>query len=196
MKTIVRTLSAAALAGGLAITLAASASAQQDRPPPPGAEARQWDQGQARERFEERREQRQRTLHEALGLRGDQEGAWQAFLAAQHRPDREHGAGRWRRDGEEGQRLQISTPERLDRMAERMAERQARFAERADAIKRFYAVLDPRQRATFDGLFAEEHAGMGGFGRHHHMGPGGRPPEQRGERERQAPPAAYDGERG
>ncbi len=194
MKTIIRTLSAAALAGGLVITLAASASAQQDRPPPPGADAgqgRHWDQGEAREGFEARREQRQKVLHDALGLRADQEGAWQAFIASSHRRDGERGPGMRHRDGDEGQRVEISTPERLDRMAQRMAERQARFAQRADAIKRFYAALDPRQQKTFDALLEEGRGGMGGFGHHHHMGQGG--PGGPGGPERERGP---DGERG
>ena len=196
MTNIIRTLSAAALAGGLAITLAASASAQQDRPPPPpGADAGQgqhWDQGQGRDRFEARREQRQKVLHDALGLRADQEGAWQAFITSSHRRDGERGPGMRRRDSAEGQRVEISTPERLDRMAQRMAERQSRFAQRADAIKRFYAALDPRQQKTFDALLAEGEGGMGGFGHHHHMGRGGAGGPGGPERGERSP----DGERG
>ena len=189
MKTIIRTLSATALAAGLAITLAGSASAQQDRPPPPqGAEAgqgRHRDSGQAGARFEESREQRQQVLHDALGLRADQEGAWQTFVASSHRRDGERGPGLRRRDGGEGQRAEISTPERLDRMAQRMAERQARFAQRAEAIKRLYAALDPRQQKTFDALLAEGRGGMG-FGHRGHMGPG----------DPGGPPPGADGERG
>ena len=58
----------------------------------------------------------------------------------------------------------LTTPERLDRMAafmaKRTAERQAAFQRRADAVKRFYAVLGPEQKRAFDAL--HEHAGGGG----------------------------------
>ena len=159
------------------MSLAASANAQQGGPPPPGAEAgapgRHWDPSRMRARFEERRQHRQQVLHDALGLRPDQDGAWEAFLATEHRPDGERGSGMRHREGEDGQRGELSTPQRLDRMAQRMSERQARFAQRADAIKRFYAALDPRQQKTFDALLAEGDGGMGGFGHHHHMGRGG-----------------------
>ena len=174
------------------MSLAASASAQQRPPPPPpgaGPAGRQWDPSEMRARFEERRQQRQQVLHDALGLRPDQDGAWEAFLATEHRPDGERGPGMRHREGEDGQRGELSTPQRLDRMAQRMSERQARFAQRADAIKRFYAALDPRQQKTFDALAMAEHGhGMGGFGGHGHghMGPGGPG----------GPPPGSDGERG
>ena len=169
------------------MSLAASASAQQGAPPPPGAEAgapgRHWDPSQMRARFEERRQHRQQVLHDALGLRPDQDGAWQAFLATEHRPDGARGPGMRHREGGDGERAELSTPQRLDRMAQRMSERQARFAQRADSIKRFYAALDPRQQRTFDALAMAEHGhGMGGFGGHGHMGPGGPPHEPDGER--------------
>ena len=171
MTNFIRTLSAAALAGGLAICLAASATAQQG-PPPPGAEAgagQHGDRAEMRERFEARRAQRQQVMHDALGLRADQEGAWQAFIASERRPGGERGMRH--REGGEGQRAELSTPERLDRMQQRMAERQARFAQRAESIKRFYASLDPRQQKTFDALLAEG-GGMGGFGHRGHRGAG------------------------
>jgi hypothetical protein len=193
-KTL-RTLSAAALAGGLVISLAAAASAQQGAPPQPNAPgaARHFDRGQMRARFEERRQHRQQVLHDALGLRADQEGAWQAFTASTRRPDGERGRGMRGRDGG-GDKAELTTPQRLDRMAQRMAERQQRFAQRADAIKRFYAVLDGRQQKTFDALISARGEGMGGpggmgggWGRH---GGRGGPPGERG------PGGPPDGERG
>jgi hypothetical protein len=193
LSNIIRTLSAAALAGGLAITMAASAGAQQGPPQsqPNGASAqRNWDPAKTRERFEERRQRRQKELHDALGLRADQEGAWQAFIAASRRPEGERGRGMRGRDGD-GERAELTTPQRLDRMQQRMAERQQRFAQRADAIKRFYAVLDGRQQKTFDALIKVRGEGMGGRGGMGggwgHHGRGG-PPGPGG------PPAA--GERG
>jgi phytoene/squalene synthetase len=81
------------------------------------------------------------------------------------------------KDHEEGARL--STPERLDRMAARMAERAARFRAHADAVRRFYAQLSPTQQKAFDAMPMMGHGmhghGMGGHGMMHGpRGPGGR----------------------
>jgi hypothetical protein len=53
----------------------------------------------------------------------------------------------------------LPTPQRLDRMQARMNERQAAFARRSDAVKRFYAQLTPAQQRAFDAL----HDGPGGL---------------------------------
>ena len=168
MTKFIRALSAAALASGLALSLAASADAQDAPPPPPGAAAgpdHHWDPAKMQARMAERRQHRQQILHDALGIRGDQEGAWQAFASSTHRPDGQEGRGMRHRDGEgAGERAELTTPQRLDRMAQRMSERQARFAQRSAAIKTFYAALDSRQQKTFDALVMTRmgHGGMGG----------------------------------
>lgn len=89
-----------------------------------------------------------RDLRDVLQLTAQQEPALQAFLAAsapehhgKHGGDRPAGADR-----------PLTTPERLDRQAERLAERQAAFARRAGAIKTFYAQLTPPQKRAFDAL--------------------------------------------
>ena len=119
--------------------------------------------------FEARRAARAQVLHDALGLRPDQDGAWQAFLAEMKPPEGE--ARRHQHMPRDGA-APLTTPERLDRMAQRMGERQARFQHHADTVKRFYAALDARQQKTFDALTALRgggHGGMGGrgFGGHH-----------------------------
>jgi hypothetical protein len=199
LTRLTRLLSAAALAGGLTLSLAASASAQQGPPPPPPPGAGQghhFDPAKMREHMQERRQHRQQILHDALGIRADQEGAWQAFTASSQRPEGERGGpgGMRHRDGG-GQPEELTTPQRLDRMAQRMADREQRFTRRAAAIKAFYVALDPRQQKTFDALVMSRmgHGGMGGgFGhRGGHMGGWGRggpggpqdgPPPQVGER--------------
>lgn len=102
-------------------------------------------------------------LRDALQLRGDQESALQAFLGSMKPPE---GA----RDGRRGDREEmqsLTTPQRLERQAARMAEHQARFAQHAEATKRFYAALTPAQQKAFDAL----HKGRGGMmGRHHRGG--------------------------
>ena len=181
MTKIIRMLSAAALAGGLTLSLAAAANAQQDAPPlPPGAQAghdHQWDPAKMRQHMEERRQHHQQVLHDALGIRADQEGAWQAFTASSHPPDGDRGPGMRHHGGPsggDGQQAELTTPQRLDRMAQRISERQARFAQRSDAIKRFYAALDGRQQKTFDALVMARGGGHGmGGGWGHHGGMGG-----------------------
>ena len=192
LTKFIRRLSAAALASGLALSLAASAGAQGAPPPPPGAAAgpdHHWDPAKMRARMDERRQHRQQILHDALGVRADQEGAWQAFSGSMRPPEGRDGPGMRHHDGEgPGERAELTTPQRLDRMAQRMSERQAHFAQRSAAIKSFYAALDPRQQKTFDALVMSRmghggmEGGMGGRGHGDHgghgdrMGPPGPPP--------------------
>jgi Spy/CpxP family protein refolding chaperone len=63
-------------------------------------------------------------------------------------------------------------------MSKRMAERQAAFQHRADAIRRFYAVLSPEQKRAFDAL--HDRGGMGGHGGHGFEPHGGGPDDHRG----------------
>ncbi len=147
-------LVAATVAAGLSVSLAAVGHAQSDPAPParPGEGHGQhgWrEPGQMRERFEAHLRQRAQLVHDALGLRSDQETAWQAYLSEMRPPAPSERAGR-RMD--HGDHADLTTPERLDRMAMRMSERQAAFQRHADAVKRLYAVLDARQRKTFDAL--------------------------------------------
>jgi hypothetical protein len=99
-------------------------------------------------------------LRDALQLRPDQEPALRALMAALQPPAGER--ERMRQEREAGARL--TTPERLDRQAARMAEHAARFRQHADAIKRFYAQLTPAQQKAFDAM------PMMGFHGHHGMG--------------------------
>ena len=111
---------------------------------------------------QEMRERRAERLRAVLQLRREQEPALQALLAAsQPRMDRER-----RFDREAGA---LSTPQRLERMRQRMTERQAAFERRADATMRFYDQLDAAQRRAFDAL-----GPMGGKGGHSMRGRGGR----------------------
>lgn len=111
---------------------------------------------------QEMRERRAERLRAVLQLRREQEPALQALLAASEpRMDRER-----RFDRDAGA---LSTPQRLERMRQRMAERQAAFERRADATLRFYDQLDPAQRRAFDAL-----GPMGGKGGHGMRDRGGR----------------------
>ena len=184
MKSSNRTL--VLLAAAAAVLSLSSAAFAQDHPPAPtDAQRAAWRQNHEHLR-QEHEQERAKKLHDLLNLRPDQEPALQAFLADMRPPpppeERDHG-DRARLDA-------LSTPERLDRMGEMMARRdaehQAEFRHHAEAVKRFYTALDPAQRRAFDAIHegGGEHHGWGHEGPDNdgpdHRGPGG--PEGPGER--------------
>ncbi|MDO9336064.1 MAG: Spy/CpxP family protein refolding chaperone [Caulobacter sp.] len=111
-------------------------------------------------------------LRTLLQLRPDQEPALKAFLEAT-RPESPRFEGARGRDAAPARPL-LTTPERLDRQARRMAEHQAAFARRAAATRAFYGQLNASQQKVFDTVGARH-----GGGRHLKMlrrgGPGGHP---------------------
>jgi Spy/CpxP family protein refolding chaperone len=161
MKRLNPRLAAAVGAVSLA-ALGASAIAYAQAPAAPAPAAREA--GHHHGRHHERRAQ---LVHDALNLRPDQEAAWNAYRAAltSARPAR----------GEHARPAHaLTTPERLDRMQQRMAARQAAFARRAEAARRFYAALDPAQQKAFDAvtqLSGREGGRHHGGRRGHGMGP-------------------------
>lgn len=163
-----------AAAGGALAILALGATAQAQQPPAgerPPMEGR-WqrpDPAEMRAHMAER-------MTAVLQLTPQQKPALDAFLAAMAPPE---GARQARR--EDRARMQgMTTPQRLDAMAAKMAERQQAFARRAEATKRFYAQLTPAQQKAFDaigpmgrGMGPGKGPGMGHGGMGHHMdGPG------------------------
>ena len=159
----------AGLAASAAVLSLAAVSLAQERPAgPPSPE-------QHAARMHEHMEARAHHLHDLLNLRPDQEPALQAFLASMAPP--EHGGPRdhMQRGAEDEH---VTTPQRLDQMAARMAEHQAAFQHRAEATRRFYAALSPEQQRAFDAMpMFGEHAGMGG---HRSGGPGMHHPDTDG----------------
>ncbi len=133
---------------------------------------RAWDTARMHRRMEAEHAERIKALHEALNIRPDQEAAFDAFAAAMH-PDAHDD---WRKHDElDRSALQsMTTPQRLDHMAQMMDERSAHmreeFQRKASATKALYAALSPDQRRTMDAL----HDLMGGARRH-----GGRDGEHR-----------------
>ena len=108
---------------------------------------------------------RAHRIHDILNLRPDQDSALNSLLASF--TPRAHGGGL--KQGDAMDKASLTTPERLDRVASRMAERQAAFQQRATAIKQFYAVLSPEQQRAFDalpGLAGGGHHMFGGMGPH------------------------------
>jgi hypothetical protein len=74
--------------------------------------------------------------------------------------------------------MPLTTPERLDRQAQRLSERQQRQQKAATVVKTFYAALTSDQRKAFDSLPLAFGGARGGHWRHRGQdrGPGGAPP--------------------
>lgn len=85
-------------------------------------------------------------LRNILQLRPNQEAALTAYLEAMKPKAR---TARVERSAEDRPN---TTTEKLARMEQRMAERQATERARIDAVRRFYAQLDDRQKKAFDEL--------------------------------------------
>jgi protein CpxP len=202
MMTYRKLAPALAAAIGLSLCGVAAGYAQDGAGAPPaqgqGGQHKHWDPAAMKAHMEARRAEHVKFLHDALTIRPDQEAAFQAFVGSMHHGgDKDgmhrgmrHGMGDKAKDGAE--RESLTTPQRLDRMQKRMAERDARFQQHADAVKAFYAALSPEQEHAFDALM-KMHGGHGGHrhgmhggmhrggGMHHGMhGPEGAPPSPQG----------------
>ena len=138
----------------LAATLAAvGVQAQTAAPAQPAASAQatpkfergnRADPAARQQRMAERHTQRMADLKAKLGIRADQESAWNTWSASMKPPT-------W-----SGQRLNreqwknLSTPERLDRMLAMQQERTTQMRAHADATKTFYNALNAEQKKVFD----------------------------------------------
>ena len=94
-------------------------------------------------------EAKARALHQILNIRPDQDGAFQALLATMQPRE---GKGEMAMHDDQDGMDQMTAPQRLDRMAARMSDRQAEFQRHADAVRHLYAVLSPDQQRVFDAL--------------------------------------------
>ena len=116
----------------------------QAQPGIPGQRMAHGDPAQRFARMQAHRAKRLAELKAKLDLSPAQESAWTHFTAATQPP----GPPPHRADRAEFAKL--TTPQRLDRMQARQAERSEMFARRADATRTFYAALNPAQQKTFD----------------------------------------------
>jgi len=165
--TRLKMIAASGAALALLTTAAHAQPAPGPGPRPPGSEGR-WerpDPAEMRAKAAER-------MSAVLQLTPAQKPALDAFLAAMAPPEGAREGFRERR----AEMRDMTTPQRLDAMAARMDERQAAFARRAEATKRFYAQLTPAQQKAFDAV-GPMRGGMGerggrGFGHHGGMGGG------------------------
>ncbi len=112
--------------------------------------------------------QMDKDMHTILRLRPDQEAAWRAFRDAMHQQAMPP-------MGMAPPKPAMTTPQRLDEMDKRAAERQAHHAKMEAATRAFYADLAPEQQAVFDALHRMHGAGpmMGRKVMMMHGGPGG-----------------------
>lgn len=122
---------------------------------------RQAQRAQWQEKRTERHAQHLSQLKTQLALTPAQEGAWTSFTQAMQ--PRSNFA---RLDRESMQKL--TTPERIDRMRAQRAQRDAAMDARGDAVKAFYAQLQPEQQRTFD-TASTRMMRMGSQGGKHHM---------------------------
>lgn len=87
-------------------------------------------------------EQHQERLHTILQLSTTQENAWKTYQAQMKPQDKEH--------PDFAALSKLNTLQRLDKMEAWDKERDARQAERAKAIRSFYAQLNDAQKKAFD----------------------------------------------
>lgn len=123
--------------------------------------------GHNMERWHEYRHQRQVALQDKLKLNADQEKAWKAYLAVV-----DANFSSWKpltRTEIEN----MTAPQRMQTMLDRMKEREGKMAKQLSALKTFYSKLTPEQQKTFDNesLFNRGYH-RGGYG--HRGGPGPR----------------------
>lgn len=111
----------------------------------PRCESQQMQKAEGR--WEDRQAAHLTGLKEKLQLSAEQEAAWNAFAAGAQPGSRSQGMDRKTMRDEFDK---LSTPERLDRMQAMADKRHARMAERAEAVKAFYAELTPEQQKVFD----------------------------------------------
>ena len=138
-----------------------AAVAQAEGSATPKAQHKRMDPAQRMERMQEHRAKRLAALKDKLKLTAAQEGAWTTYTTASQPP-----AGPRPQRMDRAEFAKLTTPERLERMQTRQAERSAMFAKRAEATKTFYAALSADQKKTFDA----ETVHAGGHGHRGHRG--------------------------
>lgn len=112
--------------------------------------------------WQENRAKHLSDLKEKLQLTPQQTAAWDAFAGA---------SGKGMHQGMDKPAMQggfdkLTTPQRLDKMMAMSDARRAKMAERAQAVKAFYAQLTAEQKKVFD---AEANPGFHrGHGQHRH----------------------------
>jgi Spy/CpxP family protein refolding chaperone len=110
-------------------------------------------------------EQHHKKLHAALKLTPDQDAAWTKMTGSEQPMAKEE-------PGKAEDWAKLTTPERADKMLERMKAHQAQQVEHVAALKEFYAVLTPEQKKVFDDFHSGPRDAMHRKSRHHTPGAG------------------------
>ncbi len=150
MKSIRTTLIAASLLAGLSGLALAQTRTET---PPAGSRAEHMDKMHTR--MGERHARHLNELKGKLKLEANQDTAWNNFAQSMQPPT--HPMAHPDRAAME----KLTTPERIDQMQARKAQRDAEMQKRADATKTFYAALNASQQKIFDTETARMMQGMG-----------------------------------
>ena len=97
-------------------------------------------------------------LGRELNLRSDQRAALQAYRQS----TTPSAAEQQRMQQDMGRLAGMTTPQRLDFTSQQMARDESEFANRAQAVRRFYTQLSPAQQRRFDQLTAPQQGGEEG----------------------------------
>ncbi len=163
MKSVFKPL----LISALLATAGLCAYAQDASGPPRGGYAMRHHGPMDPAKMQEMMAKRAAALKAKLNLGATQEGAWATYMAAMQAPA-DMGA---RMNPENRKKMHdewaaLTTPQRIDRMNEMKARRDAEMAKRSDATKAFYAALSPEQQKVFDtSTMRHGHGGPGGPGK-------------------------------
>jgi len=140
--------------------------------PGPGAQRdARPDPAQLQQRMAEHHARRMAELKVLLQITPAQEGAWTAFAAAMQPPAQPPQPPMARAELDK-----LTAPQRIDLQARHEAERAAHMKQRGDAVKAFYAQLNPEQQKVFDERGHLHGPGDGQRGKPrggHHGHPGG-----------------------
>lgn len=144
MKSVLKPVLMSALMAGAALTAYAQADASAKRQ---GMHHQHMDPAKVQEFIAKR----QAALKAKLNLSSSQEAAWGVYVAAMQPP-----ADLGQRMTPEARKKMreewaaMTTPQRIDKMNEMKARRDADMARRGDATKALYAALTPEQQKVFD----------------------------------------------
>ena len=141
------------LAAGLSINALAQNQGMPMQPMPPGPmmahgiaphQMSEQRMAQKQSRRAEHRAKRLQELKVFLQLQGNQEADWSTFSAALQSPMARPAPVN------PAEMEKLTTPERIDKMMEMKAAREAQINSRMTATKTFYASLNPQQQKVFD----------------------------------------------
>jgi hypothetical protein len=170
MKTFSRRLALAAALAACGVIAQAQTPPPPAGMPPPGMHSAmpggEWMHQHMQQNMQERMQRRMDSLKRILQVTPAQEGAWNAWSTAM-RPDP---AAMQQRHRMHEELARLTTPERIDRMRQLRAQRNAEMDRKAEATKVFYAQLTPAQQKAFDEISLRF---FGRRGHRHGMGHGG-----------------------